>query len=572
MPRVATGQASFRNGKWFARVTLGDARPSYELPTCKTEEAATARARVLAELASKLTKAGQLDIAPKLLERAASRDGKALAEVLRVAEQLCSGELAVAAQVAAGSTVKDLGDAWISGKLATRFPDHVKRLKESTTETNELRFRAHVVPVVGDIAVAAFTLDDAERVMASLDRELSPASRRHVAQILIRLMNLAVYPLKLRTATPIPKNWRPQLGPPKAKPFLLPEEEFKLASSPAVPTCYRILYGVLHREGMRAGEALALRWRDVDLERGLVHLDENKTDDPRTWALDPGVSAVLCAWRALRPDESDEAHVFVDEHGRAIVDDHLADRFRTHLRAAGVDRPQLFEQSNSRRRIVLHTTRATFVTVKLAVGKTEAWIADRTGHRSSGQINAYRRPARSLAEAEVGDLRSLPAAFPKLLEAAAATGSDDGDEKAPEKAPDRARRWRNWQTRWIQVSVSASEGARGPRQERETIRTDERADDGSRRQVPFQPASVPFRAVDRAEQSSASADSSASTDALENALAVALERASAAGRWDVVAQLARELEARRLAGSPSVVVLEGARAKRGAEGITSRMR
>ena len=35
-------------------------------------------------------------------------------------------------------------------------------------------------------------------------------------------------------------------------------------------------------------------------------------------------------------------------------------------------------------------------------------------------------------------------------------------------------------------------------------------------------------------------------DTVEEALAAALARASAAGRWDIVAQLARELEARRL--------------------------
>jgi hypothetical protein len=36
-------------------------------------------------------------------------------------------------------------------------------------------------------------------------------------------------------------------------------------------------------------------------------------------------------------------------------------------------------------------------------------------------------------------------------------------------------------------------------------------------------------------------------DAVEAALAKALEGATVAGRWDVVAQLAKELEARRLA-------------------------
>jgi integrase len=47
----------------------------------------------------------------------------------------------------------------------------------------------------------------------------------------------------------------------------------------------RMLYGVLAREGLRLGEALRLEWSDLDLEHGTLSLDENKTDDPRTWAL-----------------------------------------------------------------------------------------------------------------------------------------------------------------------------------------------------------------------------------------------------------------------------------------------
>jgi hypothetical protein len=42
-------------------------------------------------------------------------------------------------------------------------------------------------------------------------------------------------------------------------------------------------------------------------------------------------------------------------------------------------------------------------------------------------------------------------------------------------------------------------------------------------------------------------------DAVEAALAKALEGATAAGRWDVVSQLARELEARRLGRAANVV-------------------
>jgi hypothetical protein len=49
---------------------------------------------------------------------------------------------------------------------------------------------------------------------------------------------------------------------------------------------------------------------------------------------------------------------------------------------------------------------------------------------------------------------------------------------------------------------------------------------------------------------------------VEDALALALARASAGGRWDIVAQLAKELEARRLAAA-GVASLADGRAKRG---------
>src|SRR6185503_11180018 len=158
--------------------------------------------------------------------------------------------------------------------------------------------------------------------------------------------------------------------------------------------------GFLHREGPRSAEAARLTWGDIDLGRGILTLDENKTDDPRAWALSPGVVRALGAWREhLRGTVGveDGDAVFVDELGRPIGGDHLADQFREHLRAAGVSRAVLFENSAARMRIRLHDTRATFVTLALANGRTETWVADRTGHKSSLMINRYRRAARTAA-------------------------------------------------------------------------------------------------------------------------------------------------------------------------------
>jgi integrase len=70
---------------------------------------------------------------------------------------------------------------------------------------------------------------------------------------------------------------------------------------PLVPLSRRVYWAFLTREGMREGEAIELRWGDVDLEVGGVTLDENKTNDPRSWALDPRVVAALKACREVHP-------------------------------------------------------------------------------------------------------------------------------------------------------------------------------------------------------------------------------------------------------------------------------
>jgi len=55
----------------------------------------------------------------------------------------------------------------------------------------------------------------------------------------------------------------------------------------------------------------------------------------------------------------------------------------------------------------VHELRGTFVTISLANGKSESWIADRTGHRSSQMIARYKRTARTFAELHLGALALL---------------------------------------------------------------------------------------------------------------------------------------------------------------------
>ena len=96
--------------------------------------------------------------------------------------------------------------------------------------------------------------------------------------------------------------------------------------------------------------------------------------------------------------------MFVDEYGRPLSDESLAPQLRKDLEAAGVNRKELLSAGTNRQPIRVHDLRGTFITLTLANGRSETWVADRTGHTSSQMINRYRRAARSAGELKLGEL------------------------------------------------------------------------------------------------------------------------------------------------------------------------
>jgi integrase len=324
---------------------------------------------------------------------------------------------AVAKNPRSAWTLRELGEAWTDNSLAEEYPDQIKTRRAAEKDVS--RLERHVYPVIGDVPVAALTLAHVERVMASLKgqrRDLSPASRRHVALVLNRLLAIAVYPLKLRTSHPIPKGFVPKVGARKAMAYLYPDEDRALLACAAIAIRERLLYGFLVREGCRVSEALGLRWSDVDLERGAVRLEKNKTDDPRAWALAPGVAAALAHFKG-------EPHELVFEPPADPLG--MAEVLRARLREAGVDRPELHKATAERIALRVHDLRGSFVTVALANGRSEAWVSDRTGHRSSQMIARYKRAARTADELKLGDWAPLDVAL-GLAKASTPTGGGGG--------------------------------------------------------------------------------------------------------------------------------------------------
>jgi integrase len=404
------------------------------LITLHDEAAAEKRAVRMREMAEMLARAGHSARAPIVLEEAGKAPTeKDFSDAERIVHGLCAGKGEAKARKAE-STFQALADRWTSGALAREYPDHVG--KKKTADLDEARLEwicaTTIAPglTFGALPLSAVTLDHAQAVMANLPKTTKrPATRRQYAQLLHRVLELAVFPCRLLETNPLPKGFMPKTGKSPAFPYLYPAEEVALMGRTALPLGRRLLWGVLSREGCRTSEACALQLGlDVDLELGAVRLDKNKTDDARAWAMDPAVVRALQAYVKARGAGRGD-YLFVDDAGQPFDTEKLAEQLRDDLMAAGVDRHELLHDGENTRKLRAHDLRGTFVTLGLANGKTETWISDRTGHGSSVMINRYRRSARTAAELGLGPLLPLDRAVPEL--AAPVPAPQGGPEGGP---------------------------------------------------------------------------------------------------------------------------------------------
>lgn len=79
----------------------------------------------------------------------------------------------------------------------------------------------------------------------------------------------------------------------KDTPVLYPAEDAALLACTDIPLGYRLFNDFLHREGGRRTETAMLQVHKLDLDHGVVQLDENKTNHARWWSMAPGVAEAV---------------------------------------------------------------------------------------------------------------------------------------------------------------------------------------------------------------------------------------------------------------------------------------
>lgn len=261
------------------------------------------------------------------------------------------------------------------------------RLRPLTFDSYAGNMRNHVIPRLGSVPLQDLTAPMLNSVYAELGGQLSPRTVRYVHAILRRALadavkwnRLARNPADAADPPPVRRcradGMQTWSGPELAC-FLESVRDHRLFA------CWRFLA----MTGCRRGEALGLRWRDLDLDRGRATIvqtvvasrviSEPKSDrGRRTIALDAETVAALRDHRARQGEEreilgeaySDHDLVFASEDGSPIWPRSLTRAFVALTGAADVPA------------IRLHDLRHTHATLALQAGVHPKVVQDRLGH------------------------------------------------------------------------------------------------------------------------------------------------------------------------------------------------
>lgn len=408
-------------GGYLARMRCGTTARERIVIVAKDGPQALARYWRLRRMVDGLVKAKRGPEALVLVKEAASaKTERAFMGVERAAADLAATPLS-ATDARAVVTYGEVVRQWLSGEIVRDFPGEVKTKTETTVAQqwgmyNKLILGARTtsggnVPL-GERPVGAITKADLIEIKKGLPK-MSQGRRRYYCMLLAAPLRLAVYPLDVIERSPVPPGFVPPKGDTRAFTYLYPDEEAQTLACVRIEFMQRFAFGLTARNGMRISETLGLEEKDLDLKRGNLTLDHNKTKRPRAWKLDDDCTRALRLYVAMTSPNG--GLLFP---GMELA--HTAQRFRTYLRWAGCERRELFALTAERRPMRVHDLRASFVTLALAAGRgapnVEMWIRDRTGHTSTKMMEHYRRLSRFALDNEQGWFSPLDEAIPELVE------------------------------------------------------------------------------------------------------------------------------------------------------------
>lgn len=221
-----------------------------------------------------------------------------------------------------------------------------QNLKPSTQASHRSNVRTHLLPTFGTLRLSEISpvqiMDFFKKRAAA---GLKPKSLLNLYVLLQKMLNLAVA-LELLNTNPIQRVPKPKVERAE-KPSLSPAQVKAIADN--MPENLKALVVLLYLTGLRIGEALALKWSDVDFEHSKLHIRRSvwrrREQTPksrksvRAKHLLGGLKRVLQRHRELSVQTQPENYVFANGAGRYYDPDDLRRRvLYPAMDKAGIER------------------------------------------------------------------------------------------------------------------------------------------------------------------------------------------------------------------------------------------
>ena len=301
---------------------------------------------------------------------------------------------------------RDSADAWVERWHASRTTKGLTSVRDS-----DAHWRVHLRPLLGSTRVQDWARDDLRAVCRALDtkvesNQLTWKSAENIWATLTKMCADAASSkldaLRVRDENIARGVEGPDRGAKKAKQYLYPSEFLRFIGCEDVPVLWRRIVALMIYVYPRPGELRELRWEDVDLEHGTLHIHqatsrvtgrakETKTGTARRFNIE---SSLLPLLKAMHEESGGEGKV-ID------LPCDLARGFRMWLLRAGVKRAELHTATPTRKAITVYDLRATGITwiTWLAIrGDEPLRIMQRAGHTGFQTTQGYVREAENLRE------------------------------------------------------------------------------------------------------------------------------------------------------------------------------
>ncbi|MBZ2202554.1 site-specific integrase [Lentilactobacillus hilgardii] len=283
---------------------------------------------------------------------------------------------------------KDLYEKWIE-------EDYNFRVRESTLAKTEDIFRLHILPSLGKERIEDISVEDCTKIV----RRWCSAFKQYRR---FRTYTIAVFKFGIRmelinrnpmSKTSIPKNKALTdtkkdcfYGKKELQQFLKCAKDY---GDPQVFTFFQLLAF----SGMRKGEALALKWQDIDFKESTININKTlskglngKLDDKqppktessnRSFCLDKETIRCLHKWKILQAERLLKVQKNANSKGQLVFSGTRNQLFQPSV-------PDHWNRSicskYKLRRIKIHGFRHTFCTLAIAAGNSITSISKKLGH------------------------------------------------------------------------------------------------------------------------------------------------------------------------------------------------